>query len=221
VAGSVKLRPPAQRRVPPVLEPAAVPLGDEARLFEVALEDVAAPGLTARAIELASSRLTGCVLDGARLTRLTLQDVELDRCSLANVLARDASMTRARLHDCRLTGFAWPEGTIEDVTFSGCQADLAAFRFARLHRVVFEDCVLREADFHEARCISVRFDGCDFSGANFAGARFDGCELRRCRLDGITGVEGLRGAALEWAEIVGLAGTFAAALGLRVLGDED
>jgi len=67
----------------------------------------------------------------------------------------------------------------------------------------------------------VLFEDCDFGGASFAGARFDGCELRRCRLDGITGVEGLRGAALEWAEIVGLAGTFASALGLRVLDGEE
>jgi uncharacterized protein YjbI with pentapeptide repeats len=81
--------------------------------------------------------------------------------------------------------------------------------------------VLREADFAEARGNSVRFDGCDLTGAGFAGARFDASELRGCTLDGITGVDGLRGAALEWSEIVGLAGTFAAALGLRVLGEDD
>ena len=80
--------------------------------------------------------------------------------------------------------------------------------------------MLHEADFAEARGRWVRFEGCDLTGAGFAGARFDESELRRCTLDGITGVEGLRGAALEWSEIVGLAGTLAAALGLRVLDDD-
>jgi uncharacterized protein YjbI with pentapeptide repeats len=109
---------------------------------------------------------------------------------------------------------------LEDVMFRGCRVDLAGFRFARLQRVVFEDCVLREADFSDARCRWVRFDGCDLTGAAFAGAQFDDSALRRCTLDGITGVAGLRGAAFEWPAIVGLAGTLAAALGLRVL-DED
>jgi len=107
-----------------------------------------------------------------------------------------------------------------DVAFRGCRLDLAGFRFARLHRVVFEDCILREADFAQARCRSVRFDACDLTGAGFAGARFDASELRGCTLEGITGVDGLRGAALEWTEIVGLAGTLAGALGIRVLGDD-
>ena len=57
-------------------------------------------------------------------------------------------------------------------------------------------------------------------GATFAGARFDASELRGCTLEGISGADGLRGAALPWPDIVGLAGALAAALGIQVLEDD-
>ena len=51
--------------------------------------------------------------------------------------------------------------------------------------------------------------------------RVDRCELRGCTLDGLTGAERLRGAAMPWADILGHAGLLAAALGIRVLDDDE
>ena len=126
-----------------------------------------------------------------------------------------------RCADSRLTGFQWPEGDARDVLLRDCRADLASFRFATLQRTTLAGCVLRDADFQGARLESVCFLDCDLSGASFAGARFERSELRGCRLDGLRGVEGLAGAALEWPAIVELAGTFAAALGVRVIDDAE
>jgi hypothetical protein len=42
-------------------------------------------------------------------------------------------------------------------------------------------------------------------------------ELRRCRLGGIEGVEGLRGAAMELEQLLELAPTLAHALGIGLL----
>jgi hypothetical protein len=66
----------------------------------------------------------------------------------------------------------------------------------------------------------VLFDGCELRSATFAGARCAATELHRCELAGIEGVEGLRGAALPWPDLVGLAGLMAGALGIRVLDEE-
>ena len=66
----------------------------------------------------------------------------------------------------------------------------------------------------------MRFERCDLTGASSRGARFDASELRALHAGRHHGVEGLRGAALEWPAIVGLAGTLAGALGLRVLDDD-
>jgi hypothetical protein len=46
------------------------------------------------------------------------------------------------------------------------------------------------------------------------------CEFRRCDLSALEGIENLRGAALEWADIVGMAGSWAAALGIEILDPE-
>jgi hypothetical protein len=56
--------------------------------------------------------------------------------------------------------------------------------------------------------------------ADLAGLRIDRCELRSCALDGLAGVERLRGAAMPWADVVGHAGLLASALGIRVLGED-
>ena len=218
----MKARPPASPRLPETLGPGdGIVLGDDARVAGEHAAGLAAPGLTARGVELERSRLTGATLDGARLTRPSVRDCVLERCSLAGMLAIDGSMARVRLTGCRLSGLSWAGGTLEDVTFAGCMLDLAAFRQTRLNRVAFEDCVLREADVAEARARFVRFDGCDLTGATFTGATFGDSELRACTLDDLHGVEGLRGAALEWPALVGLAGTLAGALGLRVLDDDE
>ena len=81
--------------------------------------------------------------------------------------------------------------------------------------------MLREADFPDARGRSVRFERCDLTGASFAGARVrrrPSCAAARSTASPAS--TGLRGAALEWPAIVGLAGTLAGALGLRVLDDD-
>jgi uncharacterized protein YjbI with pentapeptide repeats len=119
----------------------------------------------------------------------------------------------------RLTGFQVVEADLRDCVWRASGADMATFRHARLAHVTFEGCSMREADFSGMRGEHVRFLDCDLRGATFRDAELTGSELRRCRLDGIEGVEGLRGAALELEELVGLAPALARALGIGLLGE--
>jgi uncharacterized protein YjbI with pentapeptide repeats len=116
-----------------------------------------------------------------------------------------------------MTGIAVPEATLRDVSLRGCRIDLASFGFSRLERVTFEDCVLHQTDFLEAQLDAVRFHGCDLTSADFRGARLKRCEFRRSDLTGLQGVESLRGAAMEWPDIVEMAGVWAATLGIEIL----
>jgi uncharacterized protein YjbI with pentapeptide repeats len=103
------------------------------------------------------------------------------------------------------------------VTVRDCRVDLASFGFSQLMRVTFENCVLDQADFLESKLESVRFHSCQLTRADFRGARMQQCEFRRCNLNGLQGIERLRGAAMEWPDIVDMAGVWAAALGIEVL----
>ena len=213
---------PDTPRLPDDLDPASVDAatvdgGDEwsrVALVDAALRELAAPGL-----RFEEARLERVDFSASRLANISLSDVELDGCNLANVDARGGSLWRARVARARLTGLSWTEGLVREAVLSDCRIDLSSFAATRLEQVVFERCLLIQADFQEASLRSVRFVDCDLSEADLTGARFDRCELRGCTIDGIRGAERLRGVAMPWEDIVASAGTFAAAVGVSVLDD--
>ncbi|MEJ7894528.1 MAG: pentapeptide repeat-containing protein [Solirubrobacteraceae bacterium] len=138
---------------------------------------------------------------------------------LSNRVLRGGELRRCVFTRCRLTGLQVPEGVLSDVRFVGCRLDLAAMRFAGLERVAFEGCLLRELDLTAARLTDVRFEDCDprLRLAEFGGARAARLELSGCEVEGLGGVDGLRGALVTWPDAVGLLGPLVAAAGLVVL----
>ena len=153
---------------------------------------------------------------GERAT-LRLVDEELTDANLANVDARGGELRRVVLRRCRLTGLLLTEGRLRDVVIAESRIDLASLAACTLEQVIFEDCRMEGSSLQEARLRSVRFSRCDLTEADLTGARFERSELRACTIDRIRGAESLRGASMPWSDIVAAAGTFAGALGVRVL----
>jgi len=166
-------------------------------------------------------RLVDPELAGGRERGWQLADTVVERGNLANLAAPELTLSRVVFSGARLTGVEWTRGRLTDVVFRDCRIDLATFAGTTLDRVAFDGCLLGQAEFREALLRSVRFDHCDLTEADLSGVRIDGCELRSCTLDGLVGAERLRGAAMPWGDVVGHAGVFAAALGIRVLGDDE
>lgn len=165
-------------------------------------------------------RMVDADLSGQKIRDWRLHDVAIERGNLANLVAPECSLRRVTVTGTRLTGVQWTRGSIGDVVFRDCRIDLATFAGTTFERVVFEGCLLQQAELREALLRSVRFEHCDLTEADLTGLRIDGCELRSCTLDGVAAAERLRGATMPWGDIVGHAGVFAAALGIRLL-DED
>jgi uncharacterized protein YjbI with pentapeptide repeats len=213
---------PEPPRLPDELEPAIIDVatvdsGDDWRRSR--LVDVEAPELAVPSLRFEESRLERVDLSGGRLAHLSLSDVELESCNLANADVRGGSAWRARVVRSRLTGVSWTEGLIRDTVLGDCRVDLSSFAASRLDRVVFERCLLTQVDFQDANLRAVRFVDCDLSEADVTEAKFTGCELRGCTIDGMRGAERLRGIAMPWEDIVASVGTFAAAVGVTVLDD--
>jgi len=59
------------------------------------------------------------------------------------------------------------------------------------------------------------------SGANLHDCRMHRSRLRRCRLDALRGIDGLRGVVMDWADVMELAPQLAAAAGILVAGEDD
>jgi uncharacterized protein YjbI with pentapeptide repeats len=181
-------------------------------------EPPARPELLAAGLE--GVRLADADLPGSRARGLRLTDVEIVRGNLANSAAPELALHRVVVAGARLTGVQWTAGRIADTRFRDCRIDLATFAGTTFERVAFDGCLLAQTDFRDALLRSVRFEHCDLTEADFAGVRIDRCELRACTLDGLSGFERLRGAAMPWGDIVGHAGLLADALGIRVLDDD-
>jgi uncharacterized protein YjbI with pentapeptide repeats len=197
-----------------VLEPDRLTGVDGARIAGGDLAGIRASGVT-----FVAARLIDVDLSRAHLRGLRLADVAVERGNLANLAAPELSLRRVAITGARLTGANWTRGTISDVLFRDCRIDLAIFTGTTFERTTFERCRLAQADFGEALLRSVRFHDCDLTEAELNGVRIDGCELHGCTLDGLVGLERLRGAAMPWADVVGNAGLLAAALGIRVIDD--
>ena len=85
--------------------------------------------------------------------------------------------------------------------------------------MTFDGCIMQQADFMGVRGEDLRFHGCDLTGASFSHAELAGAGFRRCVMDEVEGVEGLRGAEMDVDQVVALAPAMAAALGIRLLPD--
>jgi uncharacterized protein YjbI with pentapeptide repeats len=193
------------------------PLRDGDSFVEVELGGVVSAGLRVDGVEGADVVLREPDLSGAELRDWAFRDAVLANPNLATATFRGGSLVRVMIREGRLTGLQVVEAELRDCVWHGCGADMATFRHARLEHVAFEGCSLREADFSGMHGRHVRFLDCDLRGASFRHAELADSELRRCRLAGVEGVEGLRGAALELEELVGLAPVLAEALGIRLI----
>jgi uncharacterized protein YjbI with pentapeptide repeats len=204
----------------------AIDWGDAGLHDELGLEDVRVTG-TARESSVRNLELSGAVLDdvdltGGRLPRLALRNCLVTGGSLANVSIREGSAERCAFDRVRLTGILWQESVLRDVSFQGCRIDLASFAATRLERVRFEDCILAQADLQDARLTAVVFCDCDLREVDLTGAHVTaGCELRGCDLGGARGVERLRGARMPYIDVLAAATTFAGALGIEVIIDDE
>jgi uncharacterized protein YjbI with pentapeptide repeats len=158
-------------------------------------------------------------LSNADLTDERLTDVRFDNCDLSNARLRGASLRRILVNEGRFTGISLSEAELTDSIWTGVRADLATFRLAHLLRVTFDSCDLRQADFTALRGQWIRFHDCLLTEADFSNAQLQHCEFRRCQLDGLDGIPGLRGSAMDTTEILTLSETFARTLGISRLDD--
>jgi len=113
----------------------------------------------------------------------------------------------ARHEAVELTGGGAVEARHVTLAESRVRGTLAGARLADLH---LGDTAVAGADLANLRAPKAALRRVAFDRV-----RLQRVELRGCRLDGINAVENLRGAAMPWEDIVGNAGLFAAAVGIR------
>jgi uncharacterized protein YjbI with pentapeptide repeats len=146
-----------------------------------------------------------------------LEDAIASDLDWANQQTRRLGALRAEVRRCRLTGTELAEAALIDVTFVDCRLDLVGLRMAKLERVIFRECRMEECDFYAATLTDVLFENCELRKARFSGAKIKRVELRGCQLEGLEGIDALRGARMPWNDVLQNAPLFASALGLEMV----
>jgi uncharacterized protein YjbI with pentapeptide repeats len=154
-------------------------------------------------------------LDEARLRRARFSDVWLHETRLVS-----SDLAQTDWLDCWFVaagaaGIQAFDAQLRRVVFHRCKFDSVNFRGARLTEVVFDSCFLRDVDFSGATLDQVSFPGSRLIEVEFAQTVCGRVDLRGAEL-GISGLDGLRGAVIDSGQLVDLAPSLAAALGIAV-----
>ena len=174
--------------------------------------DVAADEVELRDVAVVRARLSrGNLVSKPELVNVRLRDVDV-----AGFAAREGRADRVLVDAGRLRGVVWANGVLRDVELRGVRGDDLSVRFSTLRRVVFRDCELAGLDLTESVLDDVRFERCRLPGVRFHRAQVKTLRIEGCDLAGASGVEALAGASVHPDDLLGLAPSMAAALGLTV-----
>lgn len=193
-----------------------------------------------------SALMRGESYDAVRFSEVNVDHVEASNalfteCAFTNVTFDGGGLRRARFRgawvgEARLVGTdvaesSWMDVTLDDsvlagieafstewrrVVFQSCKLNSVNLRHASIHDAIFEDCVLADVDFTGATLARVRFPGSRLADVDFARSSLDELDLRGATLELVKGCQSLRGATIDYGQLIGLAPTLADALGITV-----
>ncbi|SDS07091.1 pentapeptide repeat-containing protein [Microlunatus soli] len=219
---STRVRSPLQPRIRTPRPVTTVDGADgELIMNGVQVRSIDLTGVDSDFAELAGSRLAEVRLSASQWRHAAFADSELIGCDLANAEFVESGWQRIAIGHSKLVGIRAAGCSWKNVRLSDSMINLANLRFLEAQRVQFEGCNLTGVDLGSAQLTDVRFVDCDLSEADFSNARLARVRFERCRLARIGGVAGLAGASVGPDDLLQLADSLAAALGLRVETEED
>ena len=195
--------------------------GDDRDLHESTVEGRRFADVDLSDIDLGGTTISECDLDGLHAAELRMGGARILETRLARLDAPVLRGARSTWRDVVLDGGRIGSAELYDsgvtaVRISGCKLGFVNLRGAKLTDVVFEDCRIDELDLGGARVSRVAFPGCSIGTLALQRAELSDTDLRGADLSEITGVEGLRGATIDSAQLSLLAPLLARTAGLRV-----
>src|SRR3954451_7187056 len=160
--------------------------------------------------DLGGSTLSECDLDGLRASELKLAGARILESRIRRLDAPVLRGARSTWRDVVLEGGRIGSAELYDsgftaVRITGCKLGFVNLRGATLTDVVFEDCRIDELDLGGAKVRRAAFPGSSIGTLALQRAELTDTDLRGADLREITGVEGLRGATIDSAQLMLLA----------------
>ncbi len=124
---------------------------------------------------------------------------------------RDVTIEASRLGSAELYDASW-----QSVHISNCKLGFVNLRGATLQDVLFTDCTIDELDLGGAKANRVAFTRTDVNNLDVTRANLSHVDLRGLEMRHLIGLEGLKGATLNFFKIAELAPILAGRLGIKV-----
>ena len=177
-------------------------------------------------IDLGGRDLTGATFEECEFTGVDLNDAALRGITLVESLFTDlhapvfsaprSTWRDVRVDHARLGSMEAYEATMRGVHIDGSKLDFVNLRNATLTDVLFSNCIIDELDLGSATLQRVELQNCRIGTLDVTGSRLTDVDLRSSDFGAVHGLEGLRGATIDDAQLSLLAPLFAAHLGIRV-----
>ena len=199
---------------PPVARGDDLFRGPEITIARSTIGELKREGLSATSLTIESCVLNRVALPDSTFATITLRDVRLVGCDLANVKTRALTALRVELLDCRMTGFRVEEpAECHDVLISQGLQSYSQFAYASFKSAEFDACNFEDANFLGADLQGCVFRGCNLHNADMRGAKLREADLRGSQVEGLrVNATDIHGAIVDPSQAM----IFAALLGVRI-----
>jgi uncharacterized protein YjbI with pentapeptide repeats len=153
----------------------------------------------------------GCDLRSAKIV-----DTRIERLDAAILAAPRSRFRDVVLQGSRIGSAEFYDASWQSVHISNCKLGFVNLRGAELRDVLFTDCTIDELDLGGAAAHRVSFVDTTVTSLDVTRAKLEHVDLRGARLLTLTGIEGLRGATVNPAQVSDLAAVFARHFGLTI-----
>ncbi|SMY02095.1 pentapeptide repeat-containing protein [Brevibacterium antiquum] len=150
-------------------------------------------------------------LTGVRFSGSKIEDCRADTWTMPR-----GSLIHTEISGTRIGAGVAHDSVWEKVVVNNCRISYLNLRAAKLSDVEFRDCVIDEIDLDRAQVSRVAFPGSTIGVLQCEGSRLGNVDLRGLQLHKISGVQSLRGATIDEAQMMIFAELFANELGIRV-----
>lgn len=165
---------------------------------------------------VSESRFTKVDFSSVTVPRFDIVDCEFQKCNFTASKFPDSGWRRISIEGTRCSGLSITNGVIKDASFKNSKLEIANFRFTHIENAIFEDCAIDDIDFYNARLKNIEFINCTINKISFANARITNVDISKSIVEGIVGINSLKGVTISYEQLLQLAPVFAAEAGIKI-----
>jgi len=191
-------------------------LSDDDTIAEVSVDSESFSGLKMKQLNINESLISKSDFSHIAIEHFDVLDAEFKGCNFTASKFPNSSWHVALIDGARCSGMMMSNSVFKNVTFKNSKLELVNFRFSRMENIVFEGCAIDDADFYNATLKNVEFINCTINSVTFASARLSNVDISKSQIEGIKGVNSLKGVTISYDQLMNLAPSLAAEAGIKI-----